>query len=208
MERLANRVAEKVAKNGGLDDEKRRVIAYGLGALIQMLFLLLASLIFGLLFHCLIESMIIFTAVGLIKRSAGGAHSGTSGNCTVISLSSIFVMALISRFVIPIVTHYWYIYLIVALLIFGNAFFAIYKNAPFASPHKPITRPEKIRRLRRQSFLTVGAFLAVAVALIVFGQKNPRLINASISLCLAVLWQSFMLTASGGKLIFFIDSSA
>lgn len=208
MEKLANRIAENVAKNNGLDEEKKRVIAYGLGALIQMLFLMVCSFIFGLLFHCLVESMIIFASVGLIKGATGGAHSNTSGNCTVISLVSIFVMALVSRYVIPVVKPYWYVYLGFAILSFALVFFTVYKRAPVATAHKPITRPEKIRRLRRRSFVTVGAFSIAAIALVMLGQINPRFVNAAISLCMAALWQSFMLTEAGVKMISFIDSSA
>ncbi len=208
MEKLANRIAETVARNNGLDEERKRVVAYGLSALIQMLFLLFSSLVFGLLFHCFVESMVIFASVGLIKRATGGAHSNTSGNCTVISLVSIFVMALVSRYVVPVVEPYWYVYLVFAVLSFGIAFFTVFRRAPVATPKKPITRPEKIRRLRRQSFMTVGAFFALAVAWILLARYNPRLVNASVSLCLAALWQSFMLTESGAKLISFIDSSA
>lgn len=208
MEKLANRIAEYVARNNQLEDEKRRVIAYGLSALIQMLFLLFASTIFGLMFHCFVEALTIFTAVGLIKGSAGGAHSNTSANCTVMSLASIFVMALISRYAVPIVQPYWYIYLGLPILSFGITLFTVYKRAPVATANKPITRPEKIRRLRGQSFFTVCGFFAIAVTLILLERSNPRFVNAAVSLCLAALWQSFMLTDAGAKLISFIDSSA
>lgn len=207
MERLARRIAESAARNGGLDEERTRVIAYGLSALIQMLFLLVASLAFGILFHCLLESMIIFTSVGLMKRSSGGAHSNTSGNCTVISLVSIFVMALIARFVVPVIHPYWYIYLAFVILSFSAALLTVHRRAPVSTPNKPITRPEKIKRLRRQSFITVGIFFSLAAIMTFRGQAHPRLINGAISLNLAVLWQSFMLTEAGARLISFIDSS-
>ncbi len=207
MEKLANYIAESVAKSGELDEERKRVIAYGLTALIQMLFLMVSSFIFGLLFHCLFEAMMIFAAVGLIKGSAGGAHSNTSGNCTLISLVSIFVMALVSRYVIPVVVPYLYIYLGFVILSFGIAFMTVYRRAPVASANKPIERPEKIKRLRRRSFATVGVFAVGAIVLVVLGKSNPRFINIALSLCMAALWQSFMLTERGVNLITFIDSS-
>ena len=118
MEKLANRLAESAARSAGLDEERKKVVAYGLGALIQMLSLMVASLIFGFLFHCLVESMTIFLAVGIFKSSAGGAHARTTTSCTFISLVSIFLMSLIARYVVPVVPAYWPVYLAFTILAF------------------------------------------------------------------------------------------
>jgi accessory gene regulator B len=206
MEKLASRLAESAAKSAGLDEERKKVVAYGLGALIQMLSLMVASLIFGFVFHCMIESMTIFLSVGIFKSSAGGAHARTSTSCTFISLVSIFLMSLIARYVVPVVSVYWPVYLAFAALAFAVASVAVYRLAPVASANKPIVRPEKIRRLRRLSFATIGVFFAISAALIAFGDC-PRCINAAISLTLAVLWQSFMLTKTANRFLSFWDSS-
>jgi accessory gene regulator B len=206
MEKLANRLAESAAKSAGLDDERKKVIAYGLGALIQMLSLMVASLVFGFVFHCMVESMTIFLAVGLFKSSAGGAHARTSASCTFISLVSIFLMSLIARYVVPVVPAYWPVYFGFIVLAFAVATAAVYRLAPVASANKPIERPEKIRRLRRLSFVTVGVFFVISAALILF-EGCHRCINAAISLTLAVLWQSFMLTRAANRFLSFWDSS-
>lgn len=207
MEKLAKRIAASAARNGKLDEESQRVIAYGLGALFQILFLLAASLMLGLTFHCLVESMAFLLSAGLMKWSAGGAHSSNSANCVIISLLSIFVISLLARYAIPVFSPYWYVYLGLITLAFGAVFLTVYRHAPVISPYKPVARPEKIRYLRRQSFLTVGVFFAMAILLTHLGKAHPRLINGAISLCLALLWQAFLLTETGAKLISFIDST-
>lgn len=206
MEKLAERLAESAAKSAGLNEERKKVIAYGLGALIQMLSLMVASTVFGIVFHCLVESMTIFFAVGIFKSSAGGAHARTSTSCTFISLVSIFLMSLFSRYVVPVVSAYWPVYFGFIVLAFAIAGVTVYRLAPVGSANKPIVRPEKIRRLRRLSFLTVGVFFAISAALILF-EGCPRCINAAISLTLAVLWQSFMLTKAANRFLSFWDSS-
>lgn len=206
MEKLAERLAESAARSAGLDEERKNVIAYGLGALIQMLSLMVVSMIFGFIFHCLVESMTIFVAVGIFKSSAGGAHARTSTSCTFISLVSIFLMSLFSRYVVPVVPAYWPVYFGFISLVFAIAGFTVYRLAPVASANKPIVRPEKIRRLRKLSFITTGAFFAIAAALVLWG-RCPRCINAAISLTMAVLWQSFMLTKTANKFLSFWDSS-
>lgn len=206
MEKLADRLAESAAKSAGLDEERKKVIAYGLGALIQALSLLAASLVFGLLFHCLVESVTVFLAVGIFKSSAGGAHARTSASCAIISLASIFLMSLIARYAVPVVPPYWPAYLAFAAAAFAVATVTAYRLAPVASPAKPIVRKEKIRRLRRRCFLTLGAFFALSAGLILL-RICPRCINAAVSLCMAVLWQSFMLTKAAGRFLSFLDSS-
>ena len=208
MEKLAHYIAENVAKSNGLSEERKLVIAYGLGALIQMLFLMLVSIVFGLLYHCLIEAMIVFWAVGILKGSAGGAHARTSASCTIISLISIFLMALVSRYAAPVMPNYRFAYLAFVALTYSITALAIYRLAPVASPNKPISREEKRARLRKRSFVTVLVYCAISTALILLSGKYPRCINASISLCLAALWQSFMLTGAAGRFISSLDSSA
>jgi accessory gene regulator B len=207
MDKLAHRIAESAAESERLDEERKKVIAYGLGALLQMLLLLFASLLFGLLFHCMVEALVIFLAVGILKSSAGGAHARTSASCTFISLASISLMALFSRYVVPSAPRYWPIYAAFEALIFAIALITAYRRVPVASSNKPIVRKEKIQRLRRRCFLTLGIFFVLCEVLTLLGNTNPRCINAAISLCMAVLWQTFMLTDAANRLINFFDSS-
>lgn len=204
MEKLANRLADSAAKSAGLGEEQKKVVAYGLGALIQALSLMAGSVLFGLLFHCLVESVTVFLAVGIFKSAAGGAHARTSASCAVISLASIFLMSLIARYAVPVVPALWPAYLAFAAAAFAVAATAAYRLAPVASPGKPIVRKEKIRRLRRRCFLTLGAFFALSAGLVLFG-GCPRCINAAVSLCMAVLWQSFMLTRAADRFLSFLD---
>jgi accessory gene regulator B len=107
---------------------------------------------------------------------------------------------------VPTVPALWPVYLVPATLTFAYAFITTYRLAPVASANKPIERKEKILRLRRLSFLTIAAFYVISVTLIFLGGTYPRCINAAISLCMAVLWQSFMLTKAADKFIGYLDS--
>ena len=71
---LSTKLAEKLANALGYNDEQRAVLAYGLGAAIQMLELFIIALVFGLVFDCAYESIILFLGVGFLRRSCGGTH--------------------------------------------------------------------------------------------------------------------------------------
>ena len=96
---LANKLAEILAAKLGYTDEQRKVIAYGLGAILQMLTLLIIATIFGLAFECFYECMIVFFGVGLMRRTTGGTHCSTYMACILTSSLSICLIALL----------YWYL---------------------------------------------------------------------------------------------------
>lgn len=196
----ANRLANKLAARLGYDDEQRKVIAYGLGAAIQMIELLIISLIFGLCFDCLWECIIVFLGVGLLRRTTGGRHCTTYMACILTSSLSICLIGLFCRYLLPGYLSKW-IYVALGLLPgFGCAYAFAYKRVPQDSPNKPITNPEKIHRLRKQCFLTLTIYLACAIALLIFDWGNGRNISSFWALICVLYWQCFTLTKWAGQL--------
>ena len=192
--KLANKIAEMLAGKLSYSDEQRKVMAYGLIAVIQMLELLIISLIFGLIFDCLYECMIVFLGVGLMRRTTGGAHCSTYAACMMTSSLSICLIALLCRSIIPSFLPKW------AYAVFGiiPAFtcFALlaYKRVPQAATNKPITNPDKIKRLRRQCFNTMLAYLVLAIVLLLIDRGEGRNITSLCALICVLYWQSFTLT--------------
>ena len=85
----AQRLAGYLARTLNYDEERQKVMAYGLGALFQMLLLLACSLAFGIIARCAWEAMILFWGVGFLRRSTGGVHCDTYLGCVCVSLTSI-----------------------------------------------------------------------------------------------------------------------
>lgn len=203
---LADSVARYLTNSLGYDDEKRQVMAYGLGALFQMILLFVCSFIFGVSFHCLIEAMILFWGVGLLRRATGGVHCSTYFGCVCTSLTSICGLAAICRYVIPTDAQTW-IYGVAGILpAFVCLIWISWKKVPRASANKPIVNPAKIARLRKQCFLTVAVYLAAACILLVFSPDHPRLISACSAMAAVAWWSAFMLTDTAAKMIEGIDS--
>lgn len=197
---LANSLAEKLAVKLGYDDEKRKVMAYGLGAAIQMLELLLIAIIFGLVFDCLWECMILFWGVGLLRRTTGGTHCNTYMACIMTSSLSICLLALFCRYMIlPCFAKHIYVLcgIIPAFGLFG---LIAWKRVPLASPNKPITNPAKVKRLRKQCFLTMLVYLAISIVLLAFDWNNGRNISCFLALITVLYWQCFTLTSWSNRL--------
>lgn len=203
---LADRIARKIASSLGYDDEKRQVMAYGLGAFIQMVQLLLIAMIFGIVFDCIWECMVLFWGVGLLRRSAGGIHCANYLSCILTSALSICLLSMVCRFIIPAgVNKVWHV-LLGIVPAFGCMGILAWKQVPVAAKNKPIRNPEKINRLRKQCFMTLGIYLIVAILLLLSDWGEGRNISALWALIGAIWWQGFTLTSWSEPLIRSMDS--
>lgn len=195
MQRLINKLSHKIADSNGFDEEKEKVIAYGMAALCQMIVIFLFAFLVGFITQTIAECLFIYIIVGSLRKFTGGVHANSMLSCILVSIASITVMAVLSRYVMA-----WYIPYnisgIILCIIFGISFFIVYKKAPVESANKPIKKPEKIKRLRKNSRIFI-AFLFIITAVIFMLYLNYNyiwLISISYSIAFAVFWQSLTLT--------------
>ncbi len=205
MERLANKLSEKIASQMKFDEDKKEVIAYGLTAIFQMIVIALVISVIGIIFGFFYESMIIFIGVGIIRKSTGGAHSRTMFGCLIFSILSIVLLSSLSRNVLNIQLDILQ-NIGISFVVFIFCFIIFYIRVPVDSPNKPIVKPEKIKRLRRQSFTILIIFSLLSVVFVLLTPLNSRFYSISVSIRLTMLWQLLTLTKFGGKLIYKIDS--
>lgn len=202
---LANRLAAMLAANLGYDEERQAVIAYGLGAAIQMLELMIIALIFGVVFDCLIETMILFWGVGLMRRATGGAHCQTYMGCILTSSLSFCLIGFLCRYYIPgWPAPGWHV-LLGIIPAFACFAWIAWKRVPKASANKPIDNPQKRARLRRQCLITALIYLAAAILLLLLQWNDKRNVSAFWSLIIVIWWQSFMLTNCAERFTRFMD---
>lgn len=204
MEELAHNLAEIIALHMQFDEDKKAVIAYGLTAIFQMVTLFTVISIIGFIFGFWYESIILFIVVGIIRKSTGGAHSRTMYGCILISVLSITILSSLSKYILSFSVNA-FINLGISVLVYALCFIVFYIRVPVASPNKPIVKPEKIKRLRRQSFIILTIFFLISVAFIFMTVWNDRFYSIAVSIRLAMLWQLFTLTKLGTKFIDKID---
>lgn len=211
MEKLCSSVAKNIGEKMSFDDEKVAVMAYGLLAIMQILSIFAVISAAGLIIGDFFESVTVFLLVGILRKSTGGVHSKTYQGCMVISISSILLLAAIARYSVNIDYSFSSVLLravimIITFIMFLIYFVIIYIKVPVDNERKIIVKKDKIRRLRRSSFLTWGIYLAAALLFIWFSYINSHFLCIGISIALATTWQVFTLTKAGNKIITFIDS--
>ena len=203
VERLAKNIAANIGEELQYSPEKTAVVAYGLTAIFQMLIIFFVFSLVGFIGGFWAEGVIIFFLVGLLRKSIGGAHSETFTGCVIYSVLFISLMAFLSHYLVN--PNLLYYHIAISSLSFAFSYLIVYKKAPVESPNKPIRKKEKIKRLRINAFITLSIyFIAVAVLYYLSG-KDLRFSGYAISVTMAVLWQTFMLTGSGHKFMQVID---
>ena len=151
MQKWIRKAAHSLAAAQGADQSREDVIAYGLTALCQMGAILLGALVIGLAAGMVWECLLIYLVVGTFRKCTGGAHAPSLLGCILTSLLTIGAMAGLARYLLaPRLTP---LTASLCLLAFVWIWWIIIRRVPVDSPNKPIRRPEKIRRLRRQSFV-------------------------------------------------------
>lgn len=206
IESLAGKIADFLRMKLQLDEEKRDVIRYGLIGLLQVITLFLFITLIGVITGTLYESYIVFFTVGYLRKSTGGAHSSTMWGCNTVSVLSISLLAVSSRYLLgmpiePILNYGS------SVLLFITGLLIFIKYVPIDSPNKPIASPEKIKRLRRESFMKLLLFFLLTLIAINRANIEVRFYSISMSIRLAIVWQIITLTKTGSALLLKVDRS-
>jgi accessory gene regulator B len=205
VEVLAVQIADNIANKLGYSNEKKEVIAYGLKAIFQMGSILLLSSIIGLLLGVCVEALVTYFSIGLLRKSTGGAHSHTAYGCLIISVVVVSVLSLLSKYVIAYYFSNIIFLSIVTLFFIIFSIFYVFKKVPVDSPNKPIVKEEKIKRLRRNSYITIFIYFFFVLFLSFF-LKGSIGYSISASIIFSTFWQLYTLSKSGHRLIDIIDS--
>lgn len=205
IEVLANKIADGIALQLSLEAEKRSVIAYGVIGILQVTALLIMITIIGLISGTLYESLIIFASVAFIRKSTGGAHSKTMIGCNTVSVLSIALLAISSRYLLgtPIDS---YVNSGITVIAFFIGYVIFYLLVPVDSPNKPIVTPKRIERLRKESFSKLFLFFLLTIASILLADTHERFYSIASSIRVAMIWQAMTLTETGTLLLSKLDS--
>lgn len=198
MESLVKKLAHRIAQAQGYDNEKEAVIAYGLFAIIMTVITFLLVGFIGIIFDTLVESLIVFFSVVILRKYSGGAHAASAESCTLASIVFCTAAALLSRYVFyPIYDIRLMIAAVIVVYLFS--YWIIIKRAPVDSPNKPISDKKK-PRMRKGSLTVLSLYLLLSVVGIILGQPYPLFNAYGISLLFGVTWQVLTLVVPITKL--------
>jgi len=198
MENLVKKLAHRIAQALDYDSEKEAVVAYGLFAMILTSITFLLIGIIGIIVGTLVESLIVFLSVSILRKYSGGAHASTSERCTLIGVVFCTAAALLSRYVLFPIYDIW-LMLTAVILIYLFSYWIIYKRAPVDSPNKPISDKKKIR-MKKGSLIVLSVYLLLSIAGMLLGHAYPHFKAYGISLLFGVCWQILTLVVPIFKL--------
>lgn len=154
---LAQRITQKLIASGAIAESESELYTYGFFLLVSHVYLLLVTVISGILLGIPGASVLFYVLFALLRGYAGGVHAKTENACTVLTtlsvvacLISIKLMGQIHGQVVP-----------ACMLGIGGA--AVFLLSPLDTVAKPLEESER-RRYRRISLGILLGYLLLAFA--------------------------------------------
>lgn len=130
---------------------------YGFFILLSNITYFLITLLFGVIFYILIESVAFYIAFSLIRRYAGGFHASSEIRCTFMTVISIFICILSIKLCEIINVQ------LAVLIITSTAIIIIFILCPLDTPEKPLTEKE-YKFFRKKSLILLLIIIFVIIA--------------------------------------------
>lgn len=172
---------EKLLSNGTINDEDKELYIYGLFMLLSQLMFFIITCIFGLIFKCILESIIFYIAFQFIRKYAGGYHASTETRCeifTTLSILACIVLIRLSK------TYDFQIALVTITVISAISIFCL---CPLDTPEKPLSDKE-FRYFRKISWLILFVIITVITVSYIF-----KLSIIIVPCCLSLILESILL---------------
>lgn len=186
LSKLSLLIAERFVKNNKTSYDEIEIYQYGFFVLISEFVFLLISLVLGLLFNALIQSLILYFSFFIIRKYAGGYHASTETRCEIFTTLSILACAVVIRIS---QTHDFRIALLIIAIISAVL---IGMLCPLDTPEKPLSEKE-FKYFRKISWIILFVIVSLIVLSYCFKIKL-----AFVPLCMSLILESVLLI--GGKI--------
>lgn len=177
LSEMSMTITERMTKDLDYDEEKKEIIAYGIGTTTLTITAVLLAFLMGLALHVLLPVMTALICGGSLRKVSGGVHLQNPVACLAVGTISYSGIGIFSQW---LNTHYIFSdtlfigLFVVSLLI-------VIRYAPVDSESKPIISPIFRKKLK---FASVGFVLIILILVIVL--QNPLI---QISATLGILYQ-------------------
>ena len=195
LERMSQKLAEKISAELDYDQDKKEVVAYGAYAIMQLTLSILLIIVFGIIFRVLAEALVITASAAFLRSYTGGAHASSPNICLVVGTVVCIVFALVSKLII-LSNLWWVVALILSVHI--AAFWLISIYAPLDSKNKPISEKRK-PKMKRGGIILNAIYLIISAGIIIGAilLKKQEWLVFPVGIALGVLWQVFSITPVG-----------
>lgn len=97
FDRVIAKYVNSLAMYGKCKTEDKELILYGIHSMIEYIFNIFTTMVLGLLFGLVIESLVFLVSFSFIRTYAGGYHSRTALSCYFISVGIVLSVLLVLR---------------------------------------------------------------------------------------------------------------
>jgi accessory gene regulator B len=206
IERVSNKIGNKIAEELKLSNDDKEVIAYGAFALMQIILSIVLVAILGAFLDVMLESLLISFTISILRKYSGGVHADSSDSCmilgTLISVALALLIVFFSRWI------YLDLTIFLGLIAFIWSYYIVYKLAPVDSLSKPIKKAEKRKRMKKGSILVLSAYFVIILLFIFlyYFNETDDLLIYSMCIYTGILWQIFTLTKTGHSVVGKMDT--
>lgn len=157
IDKLSDVIASKIRENNReITEEKAEIISYGANILIFQTIITALIFLIALLLGVIIYAAIAFVVIGLLRTTAGGAHSRTRIQCIITHLLSIFGTIILSGYIkfnsyIP------------SIVIFTVSILVVLKYAPGETIDGPVYSDRKKRLQKVTSCVFLIIFFVICL---------------------------------------------
>lgn len=185
LSKLSGNITKQLIKNGTIDSENKEIYTYGIEQTFILLMNIVTTLVIGLCFGMLWQS-IIFMIIYLPLRSfAGGYHASTVLRCYVVGIVLSVIFLLINKYVLD--TYY----IIIGMTVIASLIILLL--APVETSNKPLDQLELSMYKKRTRSILFSDICIIAI-LLAFDLN-------SIALCVAVALMELSFMIVLGKVL-------
>lgn len=158
ISKITERISKKMLLKFKLNNMDADIYSYGLFMFLSFVIFGVITLAFGIIFGCIIESLIFYTLFQLLRKYCGGYHAETCGKCEIMT-SLIFLICIASIEAVEYLNFENILFLISALF-----FIIIYCLSPIDTMENPLSVEEKtkFRKISRIIVLIMISFVSFA----------------------------------------------
>jgi accessory gene regulator B len=172
---LSKNLSLKLYKRKFISENDIELISYGLFLLFSYAIYALLCLACGIIFHCVVESIIFYFSFSIIRMFTGGFHASSESKCFLISSIMIFL----SMITVIILERYQIAIVFFIMLLISSVLIVVF--SPLDNENKKLDRQEKAKFHK-----TAIAILILFIALILIFFKLNKPISFSIGISIIV----------------------
>lgn len=162
---LSQLLAKHLYKTSIITESDMELYAYGFFVLISRILFLIISVIFGMIFNIIIESILFYFLFCCIRSYAGGIHAPTELSCTIFTTISLFL----SVSGIKLMLNYGDQK--IAYAVYFISFIIIIILSPLDTKEKPLNSNEK-KCFKVKTYAVLIVIILISITAVIFSKTN------------------------------------